>query len=74
MEQQERLEQLRLLESGCEIRVGIVDHAEAGIDTEQDYRRFVEKFRAVRNEQGGEGESGWSPAGNPGRGETDDSS
>jgi 3-deoxy-manno-octulosonate cytidylyltransferase (CMP-KDO synthetase) len=74
LEQQERLEQLRLLESGCEIRVGIVDHAEAGIDTEQDYRRFVEKFRAVRNDQGGEGESGCSPAENPGRGETDDSS
>ena len=72
LEQQERLEQLRLLESGCEIRVGIVDHAEPGIDTEQDYRRFVEKFRRLRIDQGGEGSSGWSPAGDPGRGETDD--
>jgi 3-deoxy-manno-octulosonate cytidylyltransferase (CMP-KDO synthetase) len=72
LEQQERLEQLRLLEAGCEIRVGTVESAAAGIDTEQDYRRFVEKIRRMKQDPGGEGQTGMNPAGNPGQKGTDE--
>lgn len=44
LEQQERLEQLRFLEMGLRIQVGIVDSAAAGIDTPEDYRQFVQRF------------------------------
>jgi len=74
LEQQERLEQLRLLEAGCEIRVGTVESAAAGIDTEQDYRRFVEKIRRMKQDPGGEGQTGMSPAANPGQKGTDENS
>jgi 3-deoxy-manno-octulosonate cytidylyltransferase (CMP-KDO synthetase) len=46
LEQAERLEQLRVLEAGHAIAVGIVDEPSIGIDTPDDYRRFVERFRA----------------------------
>ncbi|MGE4620012.1 MAG: 3-deoxy-manno-octulosonate cytidylyltransferase [Planctomycetota bacterium] len=74
LEQQERLEQLRLLEAGCEIRVGVVETAASGIDTEEDYRRFVEKARRMREDRGGRNTAGNVPAEPVDQGEMDDSS
>jgi 3-deoxy-manno-octulosonate cytidylyltransferase (CMP-KDO synthetase) len=45
LEQFERLEQLRVLEAGYSILVGVVDEPTFGIDTPEDYREFVEKMR-----------------------------
>ncbi|MGE3781072.1 MAG: 3-deoxy-manno-octulosonate cytidylyltransferase, partial [Pirellulaceae bacterium] len=45
LEQIERLEQLRVLDAGHEIVVGIVDEPTVGIDTPEDYRAFVERVR-----------------------------
>lgn len=45
LETAERLEQLRILEMGKPIAVGIVDRAAPGVDTPEDYRRFVERMR-----------------------------
>ena len=46
LEKSERLEQLRALEHGIRIRVGILDlPAWGGIDTPEDYRAFVERYR-----------------------------
>lgn len=45
LEQLEKLEQLRALEAGALIRVGIVEHPAVGIDTPEDYARFVERER-----------------------------
>ncbi len=42
----EKLEQLRVLEAGYPIAVGIVDEPSVGIDTPEDYRRFVARWRA----------------------------
>jgi 3-deoxy-manno-octulosonate cytidylyltransferase (CMP-KDO synthetase) len=47
LESAERLEQLRVLESGRPIAVGIVDEPTVGIDTPEDYRRFVARWRAA---------------------------
>lgn len=44
LEKRERLEQLRVLENGYTIRVGVTPHAHLGIDTEEEYRRFVEEY------------------------------
>jgi 3-deoxy-manno-octulosonate cytidylyltransferase (CMP-KDO synthetase) len=44
-EQIEKLEQLRVLEAGHSIFVGVIDDATFGIDTPEDYRKFVEKAR-----------------------------
>ena len=52
LESQERLEQLRLLEFGHEIAVGEVSGAAPGIDTEEDYQRFVEKMLRMREDAG----------------------
>lgn len=41
LERRERLEQLRVLENGHTIRVGITPHRHVGIDTEAEYRAFV---------------------------------
>ena len=41
----EKLEQLRVLEAGYPIAIGIVDEPSVGIDTPEDYRRFVERWR-----------------------------
>jgi 3-deoxy-manno-octulosonate cytidylyltransferase (CMP-KDO synthetase) len=41
----EKLEQLRVLEAGYPIAVGIVDEPSVGIDTPEDYSRFVERWR-----------------------------
>ncbi|MDB5349997.1 MAG: 3-deoxy-D-manno-octulosonate cytidylyltransferase [Planctomycetota bacterium] len=46
LELSEKLEQLRVLESGQPIAVGIVDERCVGIDTPDDYRRFVERWNA----------------------------
>ena len=46
LERIERLEQLRVLDHGCEIAVTVVPNAFAGIDTPGDYERFVSRWRA----------------------------
>jgi len=43
LEKIERLEQLRILEMGETIAVGLVSTAPAGIDTPEDYQAFVER-------------------------------
>ena len=43
LEQIEKLEQLRVLEAGYPILVGVIDEPTFGIDTPEDYRAFVEK-------------------------------
>jgi 3-deoxy-manno-octulosonate cytidylyltransferase (CMP-KDO synthetase) len=45
LEKSEKLEQLRALENGMRIRVGVVRHAPGGIDTPQDYAAFVNRCR-----------------------------
>lgn len=45
LEEIEKLEQLRVLEAGHTILVGLVDEPTFGIDTPDDYRAFVEKQR-----------------------------
>ncbi len=45
LEQIEKLEQLRVLEAGQTIVVGLVDEPTIGIDTPGDYRAFVERCR-----------------------------
>lgn len=44
----ENLEQLRVLAAGYDIAVGIVDEPTLGIDTPEDYRAFVERWRGSR--------------------------
>nr|WP_244420403.1 3-deoxy-manno-octulosonate cytidylyltransferase [Isosphaera pallida] len=48
LEETEKLEQLRVLEAGHPILVGVVPERSVGIDTPEDYRRFVERWRAGR--------------------------
>jgi 3-deoxy-manno-octulosonate cytidylyltransferase (CMP-KDO synthetase) len=43
LEKLERLEQLRVIEAGYSILVGVVDEPTFGIDTPEDYRRFVDR-------------------------------
>jgi 3-deoxy-manno-octulosonate cytidylyltransferase (CMP-KDO synthetase) len=45
LEKKEKLEQLRVLEHGYVIRVGITDKVSAGIDTSEDWDRFTGKAR-----------------------------
>jgi len=45
LEKVEKLEQLRVLEAGYPILVGVVDEPTFGIDTPEDYKAFVEKRR-----------------------------
>jgi 3-deoxy-manno-octulosonate cytidylyltransferase (CMP-KDO synthetase) len=47
LERLEKLEQLRVLEAGYPIAVGVVDEPSIGIDTPEDYRRFVERWAAT---------------------------
>jgi 3-deoxy-manno-octulosonate cytidylyltransferase (CMP-KDO synthetase) len=42
----EKLEQLRVLDAGYPIAVGVVDEPSIGIDTPEDYHRFVARWRA----------------------------
>ncbi len=44
LEETEKLEQLRVLEAGFPIAVGFVDEPSIGIDTPEDYRRFVDRW------------------------------
>jgi 3-deoxy-manno-octulosonate cytidylyltransferase (CMP-KDO synthetase) len=46
LEQAEKLEQLRMLQSGGTIMVAVVEHAASGIDTPADYAAFVARRRA----------------------------
>ena len=46
LEKLEKLEQLRALEAGARIQVAIVEHHSVGIDTPDDYARFVERHRS----------------------------
>jgi len=46
LESSEKLEQLRVLSAGYDIRVAVVDEAPPGIDTAGDYRAFVERCAA----------------------------
>ena len=48
LEEMERLEQLRVLAQGRKIQVGIVRQATIGVDTYEDYLRFVETYRKTR--------------------------
>ena len=43
LEQAEKLEQLRVLEAGEVIRIGVVPNASSGIDTPADYAAFVQR-------------------------------
>lgn len=45
LESSEKLEQLRVLEAGYEILIDVVEERSVGIDTPEDYRRFVERWR-----------------------------
>ena len=46
LEQTEKLEQLRLLQTGGTIVVDVVAHASSGIDTPADYAAFIERRKA----------------------------
>jgi len=46
LEQLEKLEQLRVLEHGFRIAVAVMDSSHEGIDTPDQYLRFVERWRA----------------------------
>lgn len=46
-ERVESLEQLRVLAAGESIFVDVIDHPAVGVDTPEDYRIFVERFRAA---------------------------
>lgn len=52
LEAEEGLEQLRALEHGIEIGVGVVAKAGRGVDTEKDLRRAERKLRALATERG----------------------
>jgi 3-deoxy-manno-octulosonate cytidylyltransferase (CMP-KDO synthetase) len=45
LEQLERLEQLRVLAFGHRITVGVAEQASIGVDTYEDYEKFVEIYR-----------------------------
>lgn len=47
LEQTEKLEQLRVLEAGGTILVGVVPRPSQGIDTAEDYQAFVARHRAA---------------------------
>jgi len=48
IEQVESLEQLRVLQAGHSISVGVIDEPTIGIDTPEDYREFVARWNRVR--------------------------
>jgi 3-deoxy-manno-octulosonate cytidylyltransferase (CMP-KDO synthetase) len=51
LEAVEKLEQLRVLDAGYPIAVGIVEEPSIGIDTPEDYHRFVERWRLRENRE-----------------------
>ncbi len=52
LEELERLEQLRALEHGYRIRVGITEHGTFGIDTEADAKAFARMVEGAEGERG----------------------
>lgn len=48
-EKKEKLEQLRALENGFRIKIGLIKKAPAGIDTPQDYTQFVKRMSINEN-------------------------
>jgi 3-deoxy-manno-octulosonate cytidylyltransferase (CMP-KDO synthetase) len=48
IERVENLEQLRVLDAGHTLLVGVIDEPTIGIDTPEDYRAFVERWRGRR--------------------------
>jgi 3-deoxy-manno-octulosonate cytidylyltransferase (CMP-KDO synthetase) len=52
LEKLEKLEQLRALEAGAAIQVGIIERTAVGIDTPEDYARFVARHRQVAGRLG----------------------
>jgi 3-deoxy-manno-octulosonate cytidylyltransferase (CMP-KDO synthetase) len=52
LEAAEKLEQLRVLDAGYPIAVGLVDEPSIGIDTPEDYRRFVARWNARQTKLG----------------------
>lgn len=51
LEQLEKLEQLRVLALGHPISVGVIEHAGLGVDTYEEYERFVAAYRARQRGQ-----------------------
>ncbi|MFO0890490.1 MAG: 3-deoxy-manno-octulosonate cytidylyltransferase [Isosphaeraceae bacterium] len=51
LEAAEKLEQLRVLQAGYPIAIGVVEEPSIGIDTPEDYRRFVERWRRAHPER-----------------------
>jgi 3-deoxy-manno-octulosonate cytidylyltransferase (CMP-KDO synthetase) len=51
LEQLEKLEQLRAVAMGATIQVGIVEQSCPGVDTREDYRRFVREYRRRQQDQ-----------------------
>lgn len=47
LEQAEKLEQLRVLGTGGSIAAGVVENSGIGVDTFEDYRRFVEQYQQL---------------------------
>lgn len=52
LEKIEKLEQLRVIELGCQILVGKVKHTCDGIDTPQQYAEFVKREKKSKNKKG----------------------
>lgn len=50
LEKVEKLEQLRVLFNGYKIKVVVTPHRCSGVDTPEDFRRFLEKFRCEQSE------------------------
>jgi 3-deoxy-manno-octulosonate cytidylyltransferase (CMP-KDO synthetase) len=48
VEQLEKLEQLRALAAGWRIRVGAIDEPSLGVDTYEDYQRFLDLYRGIQ--------------------------
>ena len=48
IEQLEKLEQLRALAAGWRIRVGLVEEPSLGVDTYEDYQRFLAIYRMTQ--------------------------
>jgi 3-deoxy-manno-octulosonate cytidylyltransferase (CMP-KDO synthetase) len=51
LEQLEKLEQLRVLALGRTIHVGVIEHSGLGVDTYEDYERFVRAYRQARQDR-----------------------
>jgi 3-deoxy-manno-octulosonate cytidylyltransferase (CMP-KDO synthetase) len=48
LEELEKLEQLRVLEHGFTIRVGLTEHVPASVDTVEDYHQLLERYQSSR--------------------------